>query len=98
MKSRKPKSELFTLKNVGPATYKDLQLLGITTIEALAKADPDQLYRKLEKITCNHHDPCMWDIFAAIIHQAKTGKGYPWWKWTPIRKKKQSVHPLCKHS
>lgn len=80
------KSEPFSLMNVGPATQKDLELLGITTIEQLTQASPDELYERLQKITRTKHDPCVWDVFAAIIHEAKTGEKTPWWHWTQVRK------------
>lgn len=83
------KSELFKFKNVGPATYKDLRRLDIHSIEELAKANPDELYKRLQTITHQKQDPCVWDIFAAIIHEAKTGIKQPWWKWTKIRKARQ---------
>jgi hypothetical protein len=31
----------------------------------------------------------MWDVFAAIIHEAKTGEKLSWWHWTKIRKAKK---------
>lgn len=80
------KSELLSLKNVGPAVLKDLHLLGITTIAQLRTETADTLYTELNKRTGITHDPCMWDVFAAIIHEAKTGDKRPWWDWTPIRK------------
>ncbi|MFA6408820.1 MAG: helix-hairpin-helix domain-containing protein [Gammaproteobacteria bacterium] len=83
------KNELFTLQNVGPATFKDLQKLGIDSIEKLAKSDPDELYERLQKITKQKQDPCVWDVFAAIIHEARTGIKEPWWKWTKIRKERK---------
>lgn len=81
--------ELLSLMNVGKATVQDLKLLGITTIEELKKQDPDQLYVQLQKITGTKHDPCVWDVFAAIIHEAQTGEKIPWWHWTGIRKVKK---------
>lgn len=81
-----PKNELFSLMNVGPATYKDLQTLGISIIEQLSKADPDELYSRLQEITGSPHDPCVWDVFAAIIHEAKTGEKIPWWQWSTVEK------------
>jgi len=87
--------ELLNLMNVGPATFKDLQLLGITSISVLAKAAPDELYARLQRITGRHHDPCVWDIFAAAINEAKTGEKQPWWEWTKIRKKRQSEGSFC---
>ena len=85
-KQTKPKSELLSLMNVGNAVLKDLEILGITTIRQLSVQDPDFLYQKLQEITGKKHDPCMWDVFAAIVHEAKTGEKLPWWHWTKIRK------------
>lgn len=65
--------ELFSLKNVGNATYNDLQVLGINSIQELAQADPDELYIRIQELTQTKHDPCVWDIFAAIVHEAQTG-------------------------
>ena len=93
-----PKNELFSLMNVGPATYKDLEILGINTIQQLSQADPDELYARLQKLTEKRHDPCVWDVFAAIIHEARTGQKNRWWEWTAVRKQKQASHSLCSHS
>ena len=60
------KSELLSLKNVGPATLKDLQLLGIDRIFQLKAETPDHHYEKLQQLTGTKHDPCVWDVFAAI--------------------------------
>ena len=83
-----PKHELLTLQNVGKATLEDLQLLGIHTIQQLANADPDELFYRLEKITDKRQNPCVWDVFAAIIHEAKTGEKTPWWQWSKVRDQK----------
>lgn len=81
---------LLKLHNVGNATYKDLQLLGISCVTELAESCPDELFIRLQAITNQTHDPCMWDIFAAAIHEARTGEKLPWWKWTPVRKERQA--------
>jgi nucleotidyltransferase/DNA polymerase involved in DNA repair len=88
-KSYQKSSELLKLMNVGSATYNDLQLLGITSTKQLAGASADELYVRLQKITGHAHDPCVWDIFAAAINEARTGERQPWWEWTKIRKKRQ---------
>jgi len=87
-KPSQPKSELLSLMNVGRATLKDLQLLGINKIDQLKNQTPDQLYENLQQITGIKHDPCVWDVFAAIIYEAKTGEKLPWWHWSKIRKTK----------
>lgn len=81
--------KLFDLKNVGKATLGDLQLLEIDTVEELARCDATKLFHELERRTGKRHDPCVWDVFAAIIHEAKTGEGNSWWKSTPERKRLQ---------
>ena len=75
--------------NVGEATLKDLQLLGITNVKQLQQANPYHLYQAIQQITGKKHDPYVWDVFAAIIHEAQTGKKTPWWHWTPLRKKRR---------
>ncbi len=91
------KSPLLALANVGPATLRDLTLLGITTIEQLAICDPSDLYQRLEIITKQHHDPCVWDVFAAIVHEARTGKKVAWWFYTPERKSQRIIQKICAH-
>jgi nucleotidyltransferase/DNA polymerase involved in DNA repair len=80
------KKQLLKLMNLGKATYKDLELLGISSVAELALADPDELYKRLQQLTGMYHDPCVWDVFAAIIHEAKTGEKTRWWEWTKVRK------------
>lgn len=95
MQKSKQINELMTLKNVGKATYQDLVVLGINSIKELAKCDPDDLYMRLQQITGTKHDPCAWDVFAAIIHEAQSGDKQPWWNWTSIRKKRQEKGTFC---
>lgn len=89
------KSELSTLMNVGEATCKDFELLGIKSITELTKMSADELYIQLQLITGQSHDPCVWDIFSAAINEARTGKKKPWWEWTKIRKKRQENGTFC---
>jgi hypothetical protein len=78
--------QLSNLKNVGKATLKDLHLLNIFTIEELSNKHPTTLFHELEKLTQTRQDPCVWDVFAAIIHEALTGEPTAWWEWTDKRK------------
>lgn len=81
--------KLADLRNVGLATLKDLELLGISSVDELAKQDPTELFTALERCTNTRQDPCVWDVFAAIIHEAKTGEPSNWWAWTKKRKELQ---------
>jgi hypothetical protein len=75
------------LANVGPATLADLHALRIRTVAQLASRDAIVLYESLCERTRTRHDPCVIDVFMAIIHQAKGGKPTPWWKFTARRKR-----------
>ena len=86
MKKRDPALSLADLRNVGKATLGDFQRLGITTLAELAAADPDALHRELRRLTRSAQDPCVRDVFAATIHQARTGEALDWWTFTPERK------------
>ncbi|MFO1183344.1 MAG: helix-hairpin-helix domain-containing protein [Bauldia sp.] len=81
---------LLALRNIGPAARADLRLLGIDTPAQLAEREPDALYRELARRTGARHDPCVWDVFAAAIHEARTGEALAWWRFTPLRKARQA--------
>jgi hypothetical protein len=84
-------SGLGQLRNVGKATLGDFRLLGITTVEQLAGQDAGALYRRLCQLTRQRQDPCVHDVFAAAIHQAKTGEALDWWAFTARRKAREGV-------
>lgn len=86
MKKRNPAVSLSDLRNVGKATLGDFALLGIRTLEQLATRDPDTLYADMQRLTRSAQDPCVRDVFAATIHQARTGEALDWWTFTPERK------------
>jgi hypothetical protein len=46
------------------------------------------MYLRLQRITGQRQDPCVWDTFAAAIHQARTGEALPWWHFTVERKRR----------
>lgn len=83
--------ELLRLRNIGPAMRRDFALLGIDSVAGLARCDADALYLALQKKTGRRHDPCVWDTFAAAIHQAQTGEALPWWHFTHERKAREAA-------
>ena len=82
--------KLEDLYSVGPATVRDLKLLGITRVEQLAGRDARKLYDRLCKLTGKRCDPCMMDVLSAAIAQAQDPKlpeeKRRWWYWSRIRK------------
>lgn len=80
------RDSLARLRNVGKAALADFSLLGVTSISQLADQDADSLYIRLCQATGRRHDPCVHDVFAAAIHQAKTGEALDWWAFTKTRK------------
>lgn len=82
--------ELSQLRNIGKAMRQDFELLNIRTVAQLAKQEADKLYARIQTLTGSRHDPCVWDTYAAAIHQAKTGEALPWWHFTKIRKEQQN--------
>lgn len=77
---------LETIPNVGPATARDLLRLGIRSPEELADLDPDVLYEELCQLDGRRHDPCVRDIFHAVIAFVTDGTARPWWHYTRQRK------------
>lgn len=89
--------KLIDLKNVGKATLNDLTLLEIKSVEELARQNATFLFQELERRTHHRQDPCVWDVFAAIIHEAATGEASNWWEWTTKRKDLQKNGQLNLH-
>jgi hypothetical protein len=86
----KAKRELRDLISVGPAMLRDFELLGVRTMAQLAREDPRRMYRKLCRITGEHQDVCVLDVFCAAVAQARDPLLPPekcrWWYWSRRRK------------
>lgn len=80
---------LSDLRNVGKAALADFRQVGVSTVEDLASREPDALYLDLCRVTAQRHDPCVHDVFAATVHEARTGEAVDWWAFTPARKARQ---------
>lgn len=82
--------KLKDLVSVGPAFLKDFAMLGIETVEQLAKRDPEKLYLELCRKTGARQDPCVLDTFRAAVEQARDPNLPPekcvWWYWSGVRK------------
>ena len=78
--------KLTDIPNVGPATAKDFELLGITLPVQLCDRDPYQLYDELCLLTGQRHDPCVMDVFISAVRYMQGAPGLPWWHYTQERK------------
>ena len=89
-KQARPVEQLADLRNIGKAMLKDFDLLGIASVKQLARCNADRLYARIQDLTRTRHDPCVWDTYAAAIHQAKTGEALAWWEFTKVRKQREA--------
>ena len=46
-------------------------MLGVKCVAQLAGEEPEELYRRLSKITGQRQDPCVLDVFCAAVAQAR---------------------------
>jgi nucleotidyltransferase/DNA polymerase involved in DNA repair len=80
---------LAELISVGPAMQRDFALLGIRSVEQLAKQDPDRLDEKLGRVAKQHQDICVLDVFRAAVAQARDpllpAEQCQWWYWSRQR-------------
>lgn len=83
---RKAEARMRAIPNVGPAIAANLIRLGITRPEEAAGRDPDALYHALCALDGRRHDPCVRDVFAAVVAYANGEGARPWWTFTPARK------------
>lgn len=95
--AKKSRAGLRSLMNVGPAIERDLHGLGIRSIAELAQAEAGELFQRLETQARGRVDPCVYDTFRAIIHEARTGEKTPWFAWTEERKRRERTGELRLH-
>lgn len=85
---------LRSLMNVGPAIEGYLVGLGVASVPSLAKQGADALFQRFQRRLGRPVDPCLYDTFCAIIHEARTGEKTPWFAWTAERKRRVAAGDL----
>lgn len=87
--------ELRELISVGPAMLRDFEMLGIRSVEQLARQEPLRMVRKLERLTESPQDPCVLDVFCAAVAQARNPRlpmeQSQWWYWSRKRKEQARI-------
>jgi Pathogenicity locus len=79
-------ARLRAIPNIGPKMAAELIKLGVMRLEDAVGRDSDEMYIELCAIDAKRHDPCVRDIFAAVVSYAEGGPARPWWEFTPERK------------
>ena len=85
--NRQTVTELTDLPNIGKAIAVDLRLINIQHPQDLIGKNAYQLHNELCRVTGERHDPCVIDVFLAVIDFMEGGAPVPWWKFTAERKK-----------
>jgi len=82
--------KLSDLVSVGPATVRDLNDLGIRTVDDLKGQSAAALYEQLQEIRGQKMDICCKDVYEAAIAQANDpdlpAKKRQWPYWSKVRK------------
>lgn len=86
MQPRTDIDKLQEIPNVGLATVKYLNLLGIRKPADLIGQNPYSLYRELCKKTCKEIDPCLADVFISAVKFMEGEDAKKWWHYTEERK------------
>jgi hypothetical protein len=86
MKTRRSqRDDLETVPSVGPSIAQDLRDLGVTSVAALARRNPERLYRALNALTGVTQDRCVLYSFRCAVYFARTARPKPellkWWNW-----------------
>ncbi len=81
------------LAGIGPAMLRDLNLLGIHTVEALSRRDPKRMYSDLCRLKGEVQDICCLDVFTAAVGQALNPhlpvEQSQWWFYSKRRKQSE---------
>ena len=84
-------ARLQQIPNVGPKMASALFKLGVMSLGDTAGKDPDEMYYELCAIDAKKHDPCVRDVFAAVVSYAEGSPARPWWEFTPERKEREEA-------
>lgn len=83
-------SGLRRLRGVGPSILRDFEMLGVRSVEQLARQDGRKLYDRLCLLTGQRQDPCVLDTFRCAVAQARDPQlpreQQDWWWWSRQRK------------
>ena len=86
MKNRTIIDNFNDIPNVGPATIKYLNVLGINRPFELIGRNPYSMFRELCKVAGKQFDPCLADVFISAVRYMEGEPAQKWWYYTEERK------------
>lgn len=82
---RPPGGELQAIPGVGPSIAADLNGIGITRVAQLRRADPAELYERVNARKGQRQDRCLLYVFRCAVYYASRPVHEPeklkWWNW-----------------
>ena len=75
------------IPNVGVSIAGDLRRIGIDAPQDLVGKDPYALFEGVCAATGTRHDPCLIDAFISAVRFMDGAPAFPWWHYTPERKR-----------
>jgi hypothetical protein len=75
---------LTVIPGVGTSIAKDLEKIGIISVENLKGKDPEKLYQLSNEQVGKTQDRCLLYVFRCAVYYAKGGRDpekLKWWNW-----------------
>ncbi|OEU50556.1 MAG: mitomycin resistance protein [Desulfobacterales bacterium C00003060] len=85
MKTRTDVHDFINIPNVGPATIRYLNIIGISKPFELIGRNPYSMYKELCNITGKNIDPCLMDVFISAVRFMEGAPPQKWWHYTEER-------------
>lgn len=86
MAYRSDVKELHKIPNVGPATVRYLNSVGVHTPFELVGQNPYSMFDELCRISGKQFDPCLLDVFISAVKFMEGAPAKEWWQYTEERK------------
>ncbi len=78
--------DLKTIPNVGPATIRYLNAVGVHTPFELVGQNPYSMFEELCHVSGKQFDPCLLDVFISAVKFMEGTPAKEWWQYTKERK------------
>lgn len=86
MNQRVEITNLKDIPNVGPATIRYLNVVGVHSPFELVGQNPYSMFRELCHTAGKEFDPCLLDVFISAVRFMEGEPEKEWWYYTTARK------------